>query len=188
MLIKFEDGKMKVQSDYNKKFISRARGLQGKWNAPFWEFPKENEDMVREALMEAYGEDGKIHKTVIVDLELDKYEYNDKINIGEITIAKRRFRDEDVKLDKRAAVVKGGFCESGGSKYHPRVTHENGTVLRVKDVPEKIYEEIKDITGVTKVDIEQEENREEKKAALTREREAIIKRLAEINAQLEAYA
>ena len=50
MLIKIEDGKMKVQSDYNKKFIAKARELQRKWEAPYWVFPEENEELVREAL------------------------------------------------------------------------------------------------------------------------------------------
>lgn len=187
MLIKIEDGKMKVQSDYNKKFVAKAHELQGKWEPPYWVFPEENEELVREALFMIYGEDGRTHETVIIDIDLDRYEYENVLKVGQIVIARREYRDSAVITDKRAVVIKGGFCSSGGSRNNPRVTHKDGTVIRVKDIPAEIFEEIKDSEGVTKVDMDAEENRAEKKAALIRERETLLKRLSEIDSQLEAY-
>lgn len=187
MLIKIEDGKMKVQSDYNKKFVNKAHELQGKWESPYWVFPEENEELVREALFSIYGEDGRTHETVIIDLDLDRYEYGTVLKIGSIVIARRAYRDSAVTVDKRAVVVKGGFCSSGGSRNNPCVTHKDGTVIRVKDIPAEIYEEIKDCEGVTKVNLDAKENRAEKKSALIREKEALLKRLSEIDSQLETY-
>ena len=187
MEIKFENGRMKVKTEYNRKFIAKAHELQGKWESPYWTFPEENEDLVRDALLWSYGEDGRAHETVIVDLDLDVYEYGDSIKIGSVVIAKREYRDSSVWVDGRAVVISGGFCKSGGSRKNPCVTHEAGTILRVKNIPLPIYEEIKDLPGVKKVDLDLEENAKEKKAALEREREALAKRLAEIDRKLALY-
>lgn len=188
MLVKIEDGRVKVQSDYNRKFVAKAHELQGKWESPYWTFPEENEELVRDALLSIYGEDGRVHATVTVDLDLDKYEYDRSIKIGSIVIARREYRDSSVYVDKRAVVLQGGFCSSGGSRNRPAVTHKEGTVLRIKDIPLAIYEGIKGLAGVTKVDLDADENKAEKKASLEREREALVKRLNEINEQLKAYA
>lgn len=188
MLVKIEDGRVKVQSDYNRKFVAKAHELQGKWESPYWTFPEENEELVRDALLSIYGEDGRVHETVTVDLDLDKYEYDRDIKIGSIVIARREYRDSSVYVNKKAVVISGGFCRSGGSRNQPRVTHEEGTVLRLKDIPIAIYDKIKEQTGVKKVDLNADENKAEKKAKLEREREALVKRLGEIEKQLEAYA
>lgn len=179
MLIKMENGKMKVQSDYNRKFIAKARELQGKWEPPFWVFPEENEELVRDALMEAYGEDGRVHEMVVVDIHLDEYRSKgDDLMIGSVVLAKRFSRDSRVVLHKNAVVIAGGFCSSGGSRNSPSVTYEEGTILRVKDVPVSLYEQIQDMPGVVKVDLDA--NHKEKKAALEREKETLLNRLAEI--------
>ena len=81
-------------------------------------------------------------------------------------------------------VIAGGFCDCGGSRTNPRVTCETGTVLRINDIPVEIYNRIKDLPGVIKVDLDADENKKEKKAALEREKERLLKRLAEIKEAL----
>ena len=180
-----ESGKVKVKSEYNKKFVAKARELQGKWEPPFWTFPEENEELVRDALLEAYGEDGRYHETMIIDLHLDEFSYGDELKIGSIVLAKRFGRDSKVFMNERAAVIAGGFCSSGGSRNRPAVTHEDGTIVRVKDLPVSLFDQIKDLPGVEKVDLDIDKNQKEKKAALEREKEMILKRLSEIEEQLK---
>lgn len=184
MLIKIEEGKVKVQSEYNKEFIRKAHELQGKWESPYWTFPEENEELVRNALFDVYGEDGRIHKNVTIDIDLDNFSYDREIKLGNIVIVKRDWRDSPVTINKNVVVIKGGFCGRGGSRSTPRVTHEEGTVIRVRDLPEEIYEKIKDLEGITLIDANKECDEKAKRAALEREREEIIRRLEEINKQL----
>lgn len=187
MLVKIEDGLFKVRTEYNAAFVKRAKTIQGKWKPPYWVFPEENEEIVRNLLLECYGEDGRIHETVVVDLELDAYCYGeDRIKVGDVLIASRRSRDASVTLADNAMLIAGGFKDSGGSLGSPAVTFEEGTVIRVKDLPVEIYDTIKDKPGVKKVDLDAGANAKEKIASLKRERESILKRLAEIDAALES--
>ena len=184
MLIKIEDGKVKVQSEYNREFVKKAHEVQGKWESPFWTFPEENEELVRNALFEVYGEDGRVHETVSVDLDMEKYPYGRTVNLDSVEIAVRKWRDSPVQVAGNTIVIAGGFCDCGGSRTNPRVTCETGTVLRIKDIPVEIYNRIKDLPGVIKVDLDADENKKEKKAALEREKERLLKRLAEIKEAL----
>lgn len=95
MLIKFEDGKMLVETEYNAGFVRKAKELQGKWKNPYWQFPKENEDFVRDALLKFYAEDGRIHDVVTVDINLDEYDFSDTLKLGAVIIAERPGRDRN---------------------------------------------------------------------------------------------
>lgn len=184
MLIKIEDGKVKVKTEYNRDFIKKAHELQGKWESPYWTFPEDNEELVRDVLFNIYGEDGRVHESVTVQIDLDKFKYDRDIELGNIVIAKRLRKDSSVILNKNVVVVNGEFCRRGGTTTNPCVTFEQGTVLRVKDFPKELYEKVKDLPGVT-LYTDAENNEKAKRAALEREREKILKRLEEINKQLE---
>lgn len=179
MLIKFENGKMKVQTEYNSGFVRKAKELQGKWKSPYWEFPEENEDFVRDALLKFYGEDGRVHGTVTLDINLDEYDFFDVIKLDSVMIAERPGRDRAVNLHKNAMVVSGGFCNSGGSMNNPRVTCDPGTVLRVSNFPISLYENIKNVKGITLTP-----EAKHSKVSLLHEKEVILSRLAEIDSLL----
>ena len=173
-----ENGQIKVKSEYSKDFIKGAKMIQGKWNSPYWCFPEENADEVRELLLDVYGECGELSEgneaVVTVELDLDEYtDVSDCVRIGSMTVASRPGRDYMVKLNDNTMCIKGGFPESGGSVKNPRVCPEDGTVLRVKNVPVKLYERIKDMAGVSLVNVD--------RTKLLEERERLIARLAEID-------
>ena len=174
-----ENGKIKVQSEYNRDFITRAKSIQGKWNSPYWVFPEENINELREILLDIYGECGELADeapvTVTVDLNLDDYDYGADIKIGGVTVVKRRYRDSDVIYSDNVMLISGGFPSSGGSRQNPRVYPYKGTVIRVKDIPARLYEKIKDMDGVTLYKMPD-------KAALIEERDRLLARLAELNA------
>lgn len=56
MKILREGTKIKVQSDFNRVFISKAKQIQGKWNAPYWVFPEKVADRLDKILIDVYGE------------------------------------------------------------------------------------------------------------------------------------
>lgn len=174
-----ENGKIKVQSEYNRDFITRAKSIQGKWNSPYWVFPEENINELREILLDIYGECGELADevpvTVTVDLNLDDYDYGADIKIGGVTVVRRRYRDSDVIYSDNVMLISGGFPSSGGSMKNPRVNPDKGTIIRVKDIPERLYEKIKDMDGVTLYKMPD-------KAALIEERDRLLARLAELNA------
>lgn len=179
MKTKIENGKVYVQSDYNRDYISRAKGIQGRWNAPYWVFPEENIDELRELLLDVYGECGDLAEeapvTVTVDLDLDKYNYGAEVTIGSFVAVKRRYRDSEVIYADNVMLVSGGFTPTGGSAKYPAVYHETGTVIRVKDIPVRLYEKIKDLDGVTLYKVPDN-------SALIEERNRLLARLAELNA------
>lgn len=175
-----------MQVEYNETFIKHAKMLQGKWKSPYWVFPEENEEFVRSLLLECYGEDGRFHETVTVDLDLDAYGCDEGcIMIGDIVIAKRAAMNQPVSLADNVMLIAGEFKDSGGFASSPAVTFMEGTAIRVKDLPIETYNTIKDKPGVKKVDLDAGANAKTKIASLKREREAILRRLAEIDAALE---
>ena len=172
MKVTVENEKIKVNSPYNKSFVAGAKQIQGKWNAPCWVFPEENKEAVKALLIECYGECGELGavSTVTVDIDLDTYTegYED----GE-----RLYRDREVIFSDNAMLISGGFATSGGSAKNPRISADEGTIVRVKGVPETIYSKIKDHEGVKLVsDIDVE--------SLKAEREKLLKRIAEIDGLL----
>lgn len=161
MKILFEDGKMKVKCDYNYYFIKRAKQLRGKWSAPYWVFDESKEEYVRKALIEIYGEDDTPCEKVTVDIILDQYKYGRILYLDNLPIAERRYRDSDVSLAANAFVVQGSFCSWGGSRNNPAVTHEDGTIVRVENLPLTIYEKVKNLDGVVLVTSDKDKEQEE---------------------------
>ncbi len=180
-----EDDKIKVQSDYNSDFVKRAKLIEGKWNAPYWVFPDENEDKVRALLLEIYGENGLPQETVdiFVDISCSSYDLHDGSDIkllGRI-LCFRPGRDMQVKLADNVLLEKGGFPSSGGSARYPRVLPEEGTILRVKKCPLSFYERVKDMSIVTLCEPSDDNV---KRSRLLEEKEKLLKRLDEIETEL----
>ena len=177
MQILREDGKIKVQSEFNRDFISKAKQIQGKWDAPYWVFPEKVADRLDKILMDVYGEGFQEVPKVEIEIDLDNFEKdNDDLTYKGLTIATRRYRDSSVILKYDAYVIDGNFLSSGGSRQYPAVTWADGTKLRVS-VPETLTEELP--KGVTLV---QEKSKEQK---LLEEKEKLLKRIAEINKLLK---
>lgn len=180
MKIVKENGKIKVQSDYNAEFVHDAKLLQGKWDKPFWIFPEENEPEVRELLMRIYGENGEPQERVdiIVDISYMNGQY---IDLCGMHLAGRFYRDYPVRLAHNVLLISGGFPDSGGSAAHPRVNPEEGTKLKVKGVPVGMYERLKDMPNVELCN-DAEQHREK----LLAEKQRLLERLAAIEAELNS--
>lgn len=173
-----ENGKIKVQSDYNAEFVKAAKMLQGKWDKPYWVFPEENEPEVRDLLMRIYGEDGEPQERV--DIIVDISEMNGQyIDLCGMHLAGRFIRDNPVWIAPNVLLISGGFPESGGSRANPRVNPEEGTKLKVKGIPMGLYERLKDMPNVELCDAA-----EYHKKMLLAEKQRLLERLAAIEAEL----
>ena len=179
--VKFESEKMKVKTEYNSYFVKRAKELGGKWEKPYWVFPDENEDVVRQTLLDIYGEDGTPSKKIKIDINLDEYEgvYSRSVQIENLVIANRIDYYRRVTLNGETIILKGGFAESWGDKKKVFLGQEEGTVLRTS-IPETIFEKVKGKKGIYLV----EEGEEGRKRRLQKEREELLKRIAEIDKEL----
>lgn len=170
-----------VISDYNPKFVRKARALHGTWNKPAWEFNVAMEKAVRKALMDCYGDDG-MGKSVKVRINLDEcccLDNGESLYLsGKCLIGTRFSRDSSVKLPADVFCVGGYFKEHGGSVAHPLVTWEDGTIVEM-DIPQSVYDECKDDNGITLVD-----DNTNKRAALEEEKKKLLQRIAEIDKEL----
>lgn len=185
------DNKIEVIAPYNNSFIKKARMLKGHWNGKGWEFKKEYENIIKEHLMDIYGDDGGIIPKCVVRVNLSKLtdiNYNkiwdDEVRMFGRTLAIRKYRDSAPLLDKTVVLVKGGFSNSGGSRNNPRLNFYDNTILQIDDVPEHLYIKIlneydlkddNDIIYVIK------NNKDNYIDELIKEKEKLLKRLSKID-------
>ena len=184
--IKNEGGKMYVESPYSADWIKRAKMLHGKWARPCWVFDADIEDDVKAALMAIYGECGEEVERVDVLITLTGRSYPQSVSFGGIQIASRSERDYPVRLGDQCILVGGSFDESGGSRANPRVTCEEGTAVKIKGCPRSVYEAHKD-DDPDKIIATIIDSKQTRLAELLKERDRLLRRVAEINGELQQY-
>lgn len=185
MDVRKKDGSILVKSDYSKEFIKRAKMLEGVWKTPYWVFPEENEEQVRSLLMDIYGEDGTPQETVDLLVDISQMDDDDTLSLCGRILCSRRGRDLQVKLGEGVILIKGGFTRYGGSAKYPRVSPEEGTVLKVKRCPMSVYERVKEMPFVSLESSKDASNTAQTRARLMKEKESLLLRLASIDAELE---
>lgn len=183
-----KDGKMKIESPYSKAFISKVKALGGSWKAPCWVVDARQEDRVRELLLDIYGEDGTDGPADLVNLRLTGTAWNDSDAASEWsfcgrTIARRRYRDSTVTFGPGVVVVDAEFYKSGGSRSSPAVDcMTENPIFELYDVPRAVYERMKDAEGVEL--LPDTSPAEDKAAKLKSERDKLLARINEIDAEL----
>lgn len=180
-----KDGKTTLASPYHPDLPAAARKIGGKSqkNAAgkhtAWEFDARDEARVRALATEIYGTDGSTAvELVTVRLDMDQLSEAPDCWFAGRRVARRPGRDDDVRLGDGVIVIEGGFAGSAGSVKYPRLGAKPGTILEVRDLPRTAVES-EGQDGVTIVD-EQGPDVD----ALLAERERLLARLAEIDAQL----
>lgn len=184
--IKNEGGKMYVESPYSADWVKRAKMLHGKWARPCWVFDGDIEEDVKAALTDVYGECGEEVERVDVLITLTRGSYDQTISFGGIQLASRFERDMPVRLGDQCIFVSGSFDESGGSRAHPCVTCDEGTVIKIKGCPRRVYEAHKD-DDPDKIIATIIDSKQTRLAELLKERDRLQRRLAEINGELQQY-
>jgi hypothetical protein len=143
-----------VKSPLHADWTASAKGLRGMWDRARggWRFDDVRSlDLVREKLLNVYGECGDPveHATVRVELEGDLPAA--LYGFGRL-LADRGGRDSRVDLGTRVLLVKGAFREWGGSAKYPRIGEVEGVVIEVRDVPvSKLLQQPKGAKSVERV-------------------------------------
>lgn len=191
--------KIRVHSPYHPQFPSAARALGGRWDAEgkTWVFDIRDIDRVRETLRGIYGTDGSaegatvtLHVNVNVLQRLAMFDsaLNQQLRSGSLfiagrEIARRPHRDAPVRLGEGVTIISGGFPATGGSVKHPELGPREGTVVEVRDVPVSAASAAVDqFPAAVSIVGEQEAHHQ----ALLAEKERLLARLAEIDAELGA--
>lgn len=176
------NGKLAVDSPYNPVFVKRIKKAGGKWNASnrTWEVDERSIDTVRSIMREVYGQDDLPQELVTVKVTIGDKSLNEwrapVVLFGRI-IASARGRDSGARPGEGVCFEKGG-CDSGGSMKNWYTIVRAGSEITIYDVPRLAVEQKlgwKDEYGTFEV-IENGDPL----AALRAEKEALLKRLAEI--------
>lgn len=173
------EGLLAVTSPFNREFISFARMRGGKWSdaQKVWMFDPRDEFAVRSALIDIFGtDDYESCSKVNVRIKLDSFNIDDEFVLFGRQLLRRRYSARRVEVDDGVVVINGGFPEEGGSRRHPKIEPEKGTIIEVRDVPRDIavrtWAEHKDsIELLGSIDIE----------SLREEKDALLKRIEQID-------
>lgn len=182
------NGKIAIETPYNPEFVRRIKKAGGRWNAgnKTWECDERSIESVRTIMREVYGMDDLPQELVTVKVTIGE----NKISVwhGPVvmfgrTIASAFGRDSGAKVGE-GICFQTGSCKSGGSVKNWYTVVESGSVFTIYDVPKQAVDEKlgwDDSYGTFEV-IEAADPL----AALKAEKEALLKRLAEIDEMLNA--
>lgn len=181
-----ENEKILVRSTYHPDLPQKAKNLGGKWNGKEWVFDSRDVIRVKELYKSIYGSDGSNGSETEVTVEITvKKKYS--VGRGGIflfgrCIATAFGRDSGAKLGNGIIVKSGEGFDSGGSikNWFTRVYED--TIFEIRDVPRNIInDENAEGWFSYKIVNEIEINREN----LLKEKESLLKRIAEIDSLLE---
>ena len=173
-----ENQKLAVYTEYNSEFIARVKEIGGKWNHHefAWFVDYENKDALRQICLEIFGTDGTTDNTVKVKLTA----LDDLASWGSYKIAGKilvRVWDRDSGARPGDGVILlSGKINSGGSRKNYSAQIDKGSVFRLSLSRDRLSEINPD---EWKYEIIEKED--DARAKLLAEKEALEKRLAEIN-------
>jgi len=183
------NGRIAIDTPYNPEFVRRIKKAGGRWNAgkKVWECDERSTDAVRAIMREVYGMDDMPQELVTVRVTVQEKDTIDQ-HTGPVvlfgrTIASAFGRDGGAKVGE-GVVFESGNCRSGGSMKNWYTVIEAGSVFTIYDVPRRAVEEKlgwSDSYGTFEI-----VEAADPLASLKAEKEALLKRLAEIDALLNA--
>jgi len=116
--LEVKNDKVYTTSYYNSEFVSKARGLQGKWDSGKWVFPISIIDHVRKAMVHCYGVTGENPYPVCVlacdNLNLEGYQSG--VELFGRPIAKASGRDSGARLQDHVIKISGNITSGGSMK------------------------------------------------------------------------
>lgn len=187
-----------VEADYNEMFRTAARKLGGKYGREGWVFDARDEERVRAELLRCYGDNGAgITDYVDVRVSLPsgtagenvrKYMggYTSSLTLFGRPVARAYGRDSGAEIGSGVVVESGDFDSGGSAKNWNTRALENTTFL-MRDVAQQAYLEIAEQVkneADCEIQIELLTKVVDAKDALIAEREQLLRRLAEIEAEL----
>ena len=181
------DGGLEVRSPYHPDFPAAARALGGRWRPSrrAWVFDGRDERAVGELLAGLFGwSPAPSGKAVTVRVALDRYNAGGaEARLAGRCIARRPGRDGAVVLGA-GVVVGGAFAPSAGSRQHPALIDSDEVVtLEVRDLPVEALTAARELEWTR---VGGPGGAGPDRAALLAERDALLARLAELDALLAA--
>ena len=185
--VKIQDGTAFLYTPYNPNFVAAIKKIGGaRWNSSerAWTIPAYAIEDARTIMRKVYGEcdlpNDSPKVTVKLSFSEKVVEYCGPVTIMGKIIASAKGRDSGASVGDDVVFIEGS-PESGGSRVNWTTVVPSGSVVVLHGVPSEILEE-KLPEGVTfEVISESKPDR----AALLRERERLLARLAEIDKELE---
>lgn len=184
--VRVNDSRLEVTSPYNTEFVAGARMLGGRWSAPVWAFDARNEAAVRSLCQRVYGTDGiSAPDTVSVRVTFAAGVLED---CGPIvcfgrTVAVAFGRDSGAKLGDGVVVESGGFASGGSVKNWTTKVKSDGAVVLLRDIPRGMAEAAQSDEKI-QYEIIAEDAPLDNRSALQSEKDRLIERIREIDAQL----
>ena len=178
-----KNGKISIETPYNPEFVRRIKRAGGKWNPnnKTWECDERSIDAVRVIMREVYGEDDMPQELVTVYVKVGDNpieEHTGPVVMFGRTIASAFGRDSGAKLGDGVCFSAGGATSGGSAKNWYTILRANSE-FTIYDVP-KLATEQKlgwdDDYGIFEI-VESADPM----VALKAEKEALLKRLAEID-------
>ncbi|WP_333813829.1 hypothetical protein [Muricomes intestini] len=185
--ITVENGKASVFTPYNSGFVSRIKGIGGaKWNPSnkCWTIPEDAIEVARGIMREVYGAaDNDVAETVKVKVTALNLITKDlaPIELMGKVLSSARGRDSGAKPGNDVAYI-SGKPSSGGSAKNWESTISEGAVIVLSNVNKNLYEKYMETPDTNyKVELVKESH---SKNALLKEKEQLLARLKEIEAEL----
>lgn len=183
--IKINGDTIEVVAPFLPDFVAQAKSkLGGRWTGTAWAFDARNESAVRQAVKTYYGwEDGVPLVSVKLHFDEDTHETCAGIYRLGRQIAAAKDRDSGARLGL-GVVLESGDVDSGGSQKNWQTTIDADTVLVVHDVPLPIAQAFNE--SGERCEIIPSAVEKSRVDVLREERERLVARLAEIDAELAA--
>jgi len=180
------NGKIAIETPYNPNFVSKIKKAGGKWNPgnKTWETDERSIEAVRAIMREVYGQDDLPQELVNVKVTIGQQsisQHTGPIVLFGRAIASAWGRDSGARVGEGVCFESGSATSGGSAKNWYTIIKEN-SVFTVYDIPKKAVEEKlgwSDDYGTFEI----VEN-SDPLAALKAEKEALLKRLTEIDAIL----
>ncbi|WP_163275535.1 hypothetical protein [Cellulomonas iranensis] len=181
------EGRVYATTPYHKGFVEVIKNLGGRWDADSkrWHVDARDRDRLIRLLGRVFGyvEAGPGAGACTVRITLgEESGHLVAINALGRRLVHKRGRDERPQLGPGVVLVAGGFPATSGSMRYPTLGVRRA-VLEVRDVPLAMAEAL-DVDDFAAVEIIPDEV--DPLAALRRERDALLARVAEIDAALAA--
>lgn len=182
----FSDDKIKVYSPYNSEFVRRIKNMKGKWRDGCWEVRADLIEEVRALMVEIYGRDDRPAKMVNIKVtakDVLASDYCAGLEMFGRRICRAYGRDSGAKISDGIAFLKGDCTSAGSAKnWYTRILKDS--VFIIYDVPASALEfenPYSDDIEIEVIEKKESVNKED----LLKEKEQLLKRIAEIDELLK---
>jgi len=185
MKITESNGKISIDTPYNADFVTKIKAAGAKWNTSTktWQMDARSIASARAIMREVYGQDDLPCDTVSVKVTIKKDIRASRAPIVILgrTIASAKGRDTGARIGD-GVCFESGKADSGGSMNNWCTIIEEGSVIILYDIAKNAVTDMigvdPEYCGIEVVELQTP------KTALAEEKERLLARLAEIEAEL----